>query len=193
MQKVIILSGKRLTLRPVRPSDAPLFQHHITQKTISQWMFSLPKPYPPNGAIQHIRKSRRQMKKGTDYSFAILLNKQLIGTIGLHEIDPTHKGAKIGYWLAQDYWGRGLMSEALQLVLRFAFSLGLHRVYASAFVHNHPSRRVLEKAGFHQEGLARQSFWDGKWRDVAQYGLLKEEFAKPVHQKAAPYRRAGYS
>ncbi len=194
MQKPILL-GPRLTLRPVQPADAPIVQHHITQKAINQWIASLPRPYPPNGAIQHIRKVSRQRKKGADYTFAILLNKQLIGMIGLHEIDPIHKRAKLGYWLAQDYWGRGLMSEALQLLLNFAFrTLRLHRVYASAFAHNLPSRRVLEKAGFRQEGLVRSPlFWDGQWRDVAQYGLLREEYAKPTHQKTAPYRRAGYS
>lgn len=72
--------------------------------------------------------------------------------------DIERVSAELGYWLGRRFWGRGVMSEAVPAVTRWALaSLGLHRVFAVPFAHNAASVRVLEKAGFTREGLMRRS------------------------------------
>jgi ribosomal-protein-alanine N-acetyltransferase len=81
--------------------------------------------------------------------------------------------ATVGYWIGQPYAGKGHMTAAIRPVLTFAFgSLGLHRVEAACVPENEPSRRLLLKSGFQQEGLARAYLKiNGNWRDHLLFGM----------------------
>ncbi len=103
-----------------------------------------------------------------------------VGTALLFRADEGSRRAEIGYVLAREHWGRGLMHEALQALLQWAFgTVRLHRVEAEVNPANEASWRLLERLGFQREGLLRQRWWgaDGP-HDVAAYGLLAPDFEK---------------
>jgi len=96
--------------------------------------------------------------------------------------DPVYRSGELAYWITPDEWGNGYATAASRLLLEHAFdALGLHRIEASAFSSNDASRRVLEKLGFTEEGVARRkALVDGEWTDVVRYGLLEAEWVDSV-------------
>ena len=85
---------------------------------------------------------------------AIAVNGRAAGSISVARKDDVYeKSAELGYWLAEDYWGRGIMTEAVRQICREAFDrFDILRIFAEPFAENLGSRRVLEKAGFVCEG-----------------------------------------
>lgn len=115
--------------------------------------------------------------------WAIVLkeNNKVIGTIGYEEDvkRPEICCKELGYALSEDYWGRGLMTEAAKAVLSFGFQdmkLELISVYRNPW--NERSKRVMDKCGFTYEGTLRMAnkIYDGSIRDVACYSMTKEEY-----------------
>ena len=107
-----------------------------------------------------------------DTNFAIALNDEAIGGIGFSmQADVLYRSAEIGYWLGEEFWGRGLATEALAAVSDYAFaSFDLCRLYAHVFDWNPASARVLEKAGYTYEGrLVKSVTKDGKTIDQLMY------------------------
>jgi len=103
---------------------------------------------------------------------------KLIGVVGADslELGMSHR-AEIGYWIARQYWGQGIMTDAVRTYVRYAFAeLGVTRLTAHVFDFNSASARVLEKNGFVLEGTLRKHFLkDGRLIDARLYGLLKDE------------------
>ncbi len=109
---------------------------------------------------------------------AIEIDGRAAGSIALcRGSDVYQKTAELGYWLAEDYWGRGIMTQAVRQLCREGFSRwDIQRIYAEPFAHNAGSRRVLEKAGFSLEGVMRRGvFKRGQVCDFCMYALLREE------------------
>ncbi|MNC27198.1 putative ribosomal N-acetyltransferase YdaF [compost metagenome] len=113
------------------------------------------------------------------YMFGIyLLDGQLIGQITISNVvRGVGQFADIGYFIDYALQGKGYTSAAVGLVLKFAFrSLALHRVQAAILLHNHGSRRVLEKNGFQAEGIARRFIKiNGQWQDHRTYAILADD------------------
>ena len=107
--------------------------------------------------------------------FAIANEVEAIGSIGLMVGKDVHRfTAELGYWLAEPFWGKGVMTEAVKRITEYAFSnFSLKRVYAEPYTSNRASARVLEKAGFKYEGLLRASaFKDGRLVDQLLYARV---------------------
>lgn len=104
--------------------------------------------------------------------------RQLLGVVGLENLNAIHRRCEIGYWLRQSAAGSGLMTEAAARCLQFAFeTLGMHRVRVAAGTNNHPSLRVIERLHFRYEGREREAEWvNNRWIDHAVYGLLEAEW-----------------
>jgi RimJ/RimL family protein N-acetyltransferase len=120
-----------------------------------------------------IADERRRAGKSLRYSIAV--DGEIVGTISLYGIDAAQRRASVGYALAERYWGRGIMTEALARLVAIAKNqLNLNRLQATILPENSSSRRVLEKAGFEREGLLRQyEFWEGRgFVDLEMYGKL---------------------
>ena len=100
-----------------------------------------------------------------------------VGSIGIFcGSDVYEKSGELGYWLAEEYWGQGIMTEAVKQICREAFEkFDIVRIYAEPFAYNAGSRKLLEKVGFSQEGVIHQGVckW-GKIHDYCIYGLLRE-------------------
>ena len=124
-------------------------------------------------------------RAGTEFSFFIFRlgpgTQQLCGGVTLSNIRRrAAMHANLGYWMSVDAAGKGIMSEAVNMILPFVFStLELRRLQAACLPHNAASRRVLEKNGFREEGFAESYLQiDGDWRDHVLYGLTRDRFLK---------------
>jgi ribosomal-protein-alanine N-acetyltransferase len=110
--------------------------------------------------------------------FAVATDAEAIGVIGLTLGEDVHRfTAELGYWLGEPFWGRGIMTAAVQAVVRHGFAeLGLLRIYAEPYAGNRGSARVLEKAGFAYEGCQRANVYkNGQVRDQLMYSMIREE------------------
>ncbi len=175
----LTLEGAHIRLRRLRDGDAGDIYENVKDASVVRWTLLIPHPYPPEEALRFIRSSRYRWRKGSGYAFAIVLEGtgRAIGIISLMDVDPDHRTAELGYWLGERYWGQGIATEAVSLVLRFAFDvLDLQRVGANVFAENGISCRVLEKNDFQREGVRRKArYRSGTWHDEVLYGLLGEE------------------
>jgi ribosomal-protein-alanine N-acetyltransferase len=109
--------------------------------------------------------------------FAITVAGEAIGAIGFSlQPDVAHRSAEIGYWLGEEFWGRGIATEALVAVTEIAFSNhDLCRLHAHVFEWNGASARVLEKAGYVCEGRLRKSVTkDGQTIDQLMYAMIRD-------------------
>jgi [ribosomal protein S5]-alanine N-acetyltransferase len=110
-------------------------------------------------------------------SFAIDVAGEAVGSIGYTlQHDVAHRSAEIGYWLGEEFWGRGIATEALIAVTNHAFAnYDLCRLYAHVFEWNRGSARVLEKAGYTFEGVLKKSVTkDGKTIDQLMYAMVRD-------------------
>lgn len=107
-------------------------------------------------------------------------NSKFIGTIGFVGWDIDNYKAEIGYALSENYWNKGIATEAALKVINFGFKImKLNRIEARCNNDNIQSSRVLEKLGFTFEGLLREQLLvKGKFKDMKLYSLLAEEFKK---------------
>ena len=167
------LSGLLLT-------DKPALLEHLSSKDVYETTLTIPYPYSEADADWWLQKRiAHNGKQGKEVSLAIRdVGGKLIGVVSADnlELGTTHK-AEIGYWLARQYWSKGIMTDAVKAYVKYAFEqLGLLKLVAHVFELNIGSARVLEKAGFKLEGRLRKHFRkDGKLLDARIYGLLKED------------------
>ncbi len=168
------LKGSQFTLRPFRMSDLESLVEHINDRTIARYTLRIPYPYTSLDGKDFLRKQTQRHKKKESLIFAIAVEGEAVGGIGLHKIEKRHK-AELGYWLGREYWGQGMMTEAVHLVTTYAFEeLHLKRVCAKVFPFNAASARVLEKAGYTYEGCLRKNVMkNGKVLDELVYAKVR--------------------
>ncbi len=171
----MILTLDTCEVRSWRASDAASMAEHANNRRI--WVNlrdRFPHPYHVSHARTFIRLAR---SLDPETLFAIAVNGQAIGGIGFQvDTDVERVSAEIGYWLGEAYWGRGIATEALVAVTRYAIEQHqLTRVFALPFGYNLASCRVLEKAGYVLEGVRRRSaLKDGQIVDQVQYAYVVE-------------------
>ena len=106
-------------------------------------------------------------------------NGKLIGTCGYYGFHTWHKRAGMGYELGRSFWRQGIMTEALGAIIEFGSkSIGLNRIEAAVMLENEGSVKLLEKLGFHQEGVLREyENWGGKGCvDLLMFSFLRREY-----------------
>jgi ribosomal-protein-alanine N-acetyltransferase len=115
--------------------------------------------------------------EGLTWGITFKDNEKLIGTIGFWRIDKDHYRTEIGYMLHPDHWRKGIISEAMDAVIDFAFrELKFHSIEAQLTPENVGSVKVLEKAGFTKEGHFKENyFFEGKFSDTAVYSKLNPD------------------
>lgn len=129
--------------------------------------------------LENIKKGVEDRERDQAYAFGIFEKETevLVGSVSLTEVlrGPL-QGCFIGYYLDENYNGQGYMTEAVRLVVDYAFrELQLHRIEAGVMPHNIRSMRVLEKAGFHKEGIARKNVKiNGVWEDHQVLAIVNE-------------------
>jgi ribosomal-protein-serine acetyltransferase len=120
--------------------------------------------------------------EGTLLEWHIVANDHLCGAIRLNHIEHDNRKISIGYYLGEQYQGRGLATSSVRAVMKFAFErLDFNRIELKCASDNVASQRVAERLGFAWEGLLRQAeLVDGVYLDHYVYGLLRDEFAAQI-------------
>lgn len=168
-------------LTEILDSDASDFVEHMKTREIYQNTLYIPFPYSTSDAVWWVDQKAAELRKTIRPVVYAIRNPdgRLIGVCGFDGMTPDEDyRAELGYWLAKEYWGQGLMTEVVQDLCQIGFSeLGLSKITAHVFAHNHGSRRVLEKSDFKQEGHFRNHFKkDGKLLDAFFFARLNSEF-----------------
>jgi UDP-4-amino-4,6-dideoxy-N-acetyl-beta-L-altrosamine N-acetyltransferase len=175
----MMLTGKLVYLAPLRDEDLPLLFAWINDRDTALWNA----PYHPVSESDH-RVWAGAVAAAANRTFFVVKRKgddRTVGACQLHSIHPVHRSAELQIRIGEAAdRGHGFGSEALQLLLKFAFEdLNLHRVQLQVFASNAAALRVYERAGFVREGTLRQAAHiDGQYVDVVVMGILREDHAR---------------
>ncbi len=165
-------------IRKWKLSDAKDLASVISNKKIQDNLRDgLPYPYTEQDATDYISAMLSEDENET-FAFAITIDNKAIGSIGAFRQKNIHRHtAEIGYYIAEEYWGKGLMTEAVKQICSYIFDKSnIVRIYAEPFSYNKASCRVLEKAGFLYEGTFRSNaIKNGKTIDMLMYSRLKTD------------------
>lgn len=174
------LETDRLILREMTLNDIEFYFYHFNnEKIIEGSCFPGPK---------NLEAARKELElycinpfrenRGVRWGIARRGRKGLIGTCGFYDWNKTARRAEIGYDLDPEYWGQGIMTEALQAVLRYGFEeMGLNRIQAIIDSENVQSMKLVHRLGFKKEGVLRQrSYFGSRFRDDVCFSLLKQEW-----------------
>jgi ribosomal-protein-alanine N-acetyltransferase len=178
--------GKRVLLRPLVVSDFVAWQEvrRRNAEWLTKWEAQRVSGQPDvveDRDAYSVRCSARQRERqlGTGYGFGIFVNGDFAGEINLTAVQRgPFQSAYVGYWIDEKHAGNGYMPESLIVLAQFAFEeLHLHRIQISIIPRNTASRRVVEKLGVRDEGIAlRYLEINGVWEDHVRYGLTSEEW-----------------
>lgn len=174
------IETERLLLRKVGLDDAEDVFRYASDPEVTRYLHSQP--------LRSIEDSRKVVRAATDdyaagrvRSWGVVHkgDKRLIGTAGFQWWRPESFSANIGYLMAREYWGQGLMPEAVRAVLRFGFErMQLNRIEARLDPENAASARLLEKVGMTREGTLRDDYYiDGAFYDGMVYSILRREWS----------------
>lgn len=177
---MILRVTRGLELRPLKLGDAAALFALVEadRARLRRWL-----PWvDANTEVAHtrafIRLHQALAKRGEVRTFGLWWRKRLVGVAGLHSLDAENASASVGYWLASEAEGRGLMGKAVARLLGHAFGrMKLHRVELRAGVRNRRSRALAERLGFHHEGTARGAqAMGGRFIDLAVYALEADDW-----------------
>lgn len=175
-------------LRPWRPSDAPALAAALNNKKILNHLRDgLPFPYTESDAAAYI-SAMLSADPNETFAYAVTVEDRAVGSIAAFRQGNIHRQtAEIGYYLAEEYWGQGIMTDAIrQLCGNLFASTDILRIYAEPFAYNTGSRRALEKAGFCCEGILKNNaVKNGKVLDMALYSRTRSVDPYPVRRLTA--------
>ena len=165
-----------LTIRPITKEDAPRVALFADNKKIWDNVRDyFPHPYLLPDAIDFIEMVNDHK---TNKIFAIANEDGLIGVIGLHPFTDIYRyTAEIGYWTGEPFWGMGYATQAVRWIVEYTWrATQIVRIEAGVFPFNIASMRVLEKCGFHKEGIKRNYLYkNDKICDEHTYVLLRPD------------------
>jgi RimJ/RimL family protein N-acetyltransferase len=177
-ERLPVLTGKKVVLRDLRPSDATSLFTLLTTEEVAR--FISPPPSTVEGFERFIAWAHRQRSAGAYACFAITLpdNDTAIGIFQVRELEPGFGTAEWGFAIGSGFWGTGIFQEGAQLILEFAFEcIGVHRLEARAAVKNGRGNSALQKIGAVQEGVLRKSFLrNGEYLDQVLYAIVDDDW-----------------
>lgn len=162
------------TLRPWVAGDLPSLVQHANNAEVARYLIDgFPHPYTAEHGRAYLAFAASQ---APGCVFAIEVAGQAVGSIALYpQADIQRKNAELGFWLAQPFWGQGIVTQAVRQMVAHGFqAFDITRIFARPFGTNRASQRVLEKAGFSLEARFTQTlFKNGEFLDEWVYGLRR--------------------
>jgi ribosomal-protein-alanine N-acetyltransferase len=146
-------------LRPIESSDLESFANHANNINIAK---NLTNAFPHPYTLQNAEDFLEIMEKQTPRNIlGIAINGTICGAIGIHfQHDVYERNAEMGYWLAEPFWGNGIMSKAIPLMVNYAFdNFDIDRIFARPFGFNIASQKVLKNAGFSLDAILKGTFY----------------------------------
>jgi ribosomal-protein-alanine N-acetyltransferase len=179
-----VIETERIILRKLTMRDAPDMFRYCQDKEVARHVL-----WEAHTSIletrAYIRYNLYQYRSGEPASWGIILREtnRVVGTIGYMSYNADNSTVEIGYSLAREQWGKGLMTEALLAVIGETFrTLKVHRIEAMHFTDNPASGRVMAKCGMTHEGHMRERICcKGVFRDVEMWGILRKDWEKQHH------------
>ena len=191
------LRGRRVLLRPIVSSDFEAWRE--VRRRNRDWLLKW-EPKPPSRSPDDTESRpafsarcgarEREWQLGNGYGFGIFVRGRLVGEMNLSGVQRgPFQNAYVGYWIDEAEAGNGYVPEALVVAARFAFEdLSLHRLQVAVIPRNRPSRRVAEKLGLRDEGIAlRYLAINGVWEDHVRYAITAEEWVERGPQLLAEW------
>jgi len=177
------LLGSKVFLRPSDRTDEKqwITIREESREFLEYWEPTWPADATTSAAFRRrLKKFSADWRDGLTYAFLIFRREDevLVGGITLSNVRRgVSLSASMGYWMGKPHARKGYMAEAIQLSLGFSFdTLGLHRIEAACLPSNTPSRNLLLKSGFFQEGFARSYLRiNGTWQDHVCYAILRTD------------------
>jgi RimJ/RimL family protein N-acetyltransferase len=188
------LLGPRLVVRPYAEGDASQLWEAVDESRahLAEWMPWVSDYTAPDTALTLVRRFQARWLLREDLVVGVFerASGRLLGGSGLHRIDWAIRRFEIGYWLRQSAVGQGFITEAVQVLTRFAFDrLAANRVEIRMDVRNTRSRAVPERLGFVYEGCQRRAAPDvhGEPRDLLVFALIRDDLPSVtwLHQSDA--------
>lgn len=170
------LESERLLLRQITPEDV---NEIYALRSNPETMKYIPRPLviTIDQAMEHIKMIQDKIEANEGINWAITLknDSKMIGIIGHYRIRWEHFRSEIGYMLLPEYHGKGIITEAIQLMVNYGYNdMKMHSLEAIIDPKNIASARVLEKNNFIKEAhLIENEYYDGKFLDTVIYSLLK--------------------
>ena len=180
------ITGRKVILRPPQYSDWKAWadERKKNKLYLQPWepLWSI-NELERSSFVKRVRMFERLSHNDQAYSFLIFTsdNEDFIGEVNISNVQRgIIQSCTIGYWIAKDCEGKGMMSESLELVKEFIFNeLKLHRIEAACLPHNIPSLKLLLKNGFIKEGTARKLLKiNDKWQDHTVLSFILDDFKK---------------
>jgi [ribosomal protein S5]-alanine N-acetyltransferase len=163
-------------LRPWSTADTRALVRHANNPGIAERMRDgFPSPYTREDAERFIAMA---IGDHQHIFLAIEVDGEAVGGIGVHLLeDVYHRSAELGYWLSEEYWGKGIVSDAVRTLLPIAFrEHDIIRIQAGVFENNPASMKVLERCGFVLEAIHRKAVTkQGKTLDEHLYVIFLDE------------------
>jgi [ribosomal protein S5]-alanine N-acetyltransferase len=163
-----------VALKPWHINDLNTLVKIANNANIAKYMADVfPHPYTIEKGKQFIEMATTV---NTSKIFAISYNNTIVGSIGLHiQNDILRKNAEIGYWLAEDFWGKGIMSQAICAMVNYGFTkMDIVRIFARIYGTNIPSQKLIEKCNFKLEGKYEKTiFKNDEFLDELIYAIRK--------------------
>jgi [ribosomal protein S5]-alanine N-acetyltransferase len=174
-----LIETARLSLRQIVAADAEdIYRIFSDREAMRYWSC---RPYQCVEQAHKLIESMTQAMHcgiGLHWGITIRGENRVIGKCGYNELRKAHRRGDISYIIAREYWGKGVVSEALGAVLRYGFSqINLHSIEAGVTPGNDSSTRLLERLGFRLEGHLRESFWaEDRFVDSLIFSLLRRDY-----------------
>jgi len=179
-QSLPVLTGRRVTLRELRLSDAPALLAMLTTPEVAR--FISPPPTTIEGFERFVAWAQHERAAGSYVCFGVVPHgmDRAVGIFQLRQIEPGFGTAEWGFAIGSEFWGRGDFMDSAKLVADFAFDvIGTHRLEARAAVANGRGNAALRKIGAFQEGILRKSFLrNGEYLDQALWTMLAEDWRR---------------
>ena len=172
----MILIGDNFGVRNWMPGDEKeLAKQGNNPKIAKNLIDTFPNPYTLTDAKKWIKLNKNSKKN----NFAIIINNKVAGAVGFSfkDGDKAHV-AVLGYWLGEEYWGKGIATKVVKLIVNYIFdNFKIERIEAKVYSWNPPSAKVLTKSGFKLEGTTRMSTLKaGVIVDELVYSIIRKEW-----------------
>ena len=167
-----------LELLEEKHAEAILHLVKNNREHLKEWLTWVDNMQTVEDFKKFIKESNKRYAAGQELSFVIVANDQVVGRVGIYNVDQYNKHGSIGYWIGKEHEGKGIITAACKALIKYCFSyINLNRIEIKCGTENFRSQAIPEKLGFIREGKIRQAeFVNNKFIDLFLFSMLKEEW-----------------
>lgn len=169
-------------LRFIKPEEAEALYKLVDKNRVylRGWLNWVDDQTGPEVSKVNVLKRVQKAKEGTELELGVYLDSTLIGSMGFNKLSKHNKSGEIGYWISEEFQGKGIMTDCVKTLLTYGFQeLKLHRIEIGCSEKNARSRAIPERLGFTFEGAAREAYFlYDHFEYSRKYGLLEQEWRK---------------